>query len=68
MKTADECFQYLWNKNVDIYKILDAAPDKRLVEPMSILSTRDMMNIDVESMSGKDISYLADKIFMNGIS
>ena len=71
MKTVDECFSYLFNKcSVDFYKVMSALPDTRLTEPLSIMSIKDMMDmmdIDAKDMSAEDITYLGDKIFMNGL-
>lgn len=68
MKTVDECFSYLFNKcSVDFYKVISALPDKRLTEPLSIMSIKDMMDMDTKDMSAEDITYLGDKIFMNGL-
>ena len=47
MKTASECITYLFNKpHIDMRKVFDAMPDKRLTDPVAIMSIRDMMDMD----------------------
>ena len=44
---ATECLLYIYHKpNMDFRKIAAAIPDKRLTDPVAIMSTEDMMDMD----------------------